>query len=517
MSSRLSSAAVLALSVACLVFTLPAGAQVAGALVPEVIAPLRTDVSLPLRNLQRLPLPTGPNHLMHEFRVPRSRARGPAQDPVARELHPDAIELPFQLNFKGQHASGSAPPDTNGAVGATQYVQWVNKTFSIYDKNTGALLAGPFPGTQFWAGFGGPCQSLNGGDPIMQYDKEAGRWVALQLAFANFSVASVCVAVSTTSDALGSYARYEFAFGSQFPDYPKLGVWPDGYYMTVNTFPNGGPFIGAKACAMDRARMLLGQSASAICFQLPNTEASLLPSDLDGSTPPPAGSPNYNVELGSSTNLRLWKFHADFAVPANSTFTGPTLIAVAPYSDRFAGIPQPPPGEQLDSLGERLMYRLPYRNFGTYESILANHTVNSNNNAAVRWYEIRNLSTTPTVFQQATLESASRHMWMGSIAQDQVGNIALGFSVSNSSNLKPSIYVTGRVPSDPPGAFSSRGVMVKGTGVQVGTSNRWGDYSAISVDPIDDCTLWYTQEYYSTTGSFNWDTRIGRFSFPTCQ
>jgi hypothetical protein len=517
MNKKFTSLTVLTLSVGCLMFTLPVRAQVDRGLVPEVITPVRSDISLPLREMPLLPLATGPNRLMHEFQLPRPADTGPAPDSVAQELPREPIPFPFQLNFNGQHADNVAPPDTNGAVGATQYVQWVNLVFNIYDKNTGTKLAGPFPGTQFWAGFGGPCQTQNGGDPIIQYDKAAGRWVAQQIAFATFSAASICVAVSTTSDALGSYARYEYAFGNQFPDYPKLGVWPDAYYLTVNTFPNGTSFAGARACALDRSKMLLGMPApTAICFQLTPTDSSLLPSDLDGSTPPPAGSPNYNIDLGTSTTLRLWKFHVDFAVPANSTFTGPTLITVASYTQRFANIPQPSPGELLDSLGDRLMYRLAYRNFGTHEAIVANHTVDNASKAAVRWYEIRSPGTTPTVFQQGTIAASLIHLWMGSIAQDKMGNIAIGFSASNNTTIKPSVVVAGRVPSDPAGTITFRSFMVRGTGVQTFTSNRWGDYSAMVIDPIDDCTLWYTQEYYITNGSFNWDTRIGKFSFPTC-
>lgn len=277
-------------------------------------------------------------------------------------------------------------------------MQWVNLSYAIYDKATGAMLAGPFPGTTFWAGFGGNCQSFNGGDPIILYDKAAGRWVATQLAYnAGFSSNSYCVAVSTTSDALGSYARYEYNFGNQLPDYPKLGVWPDAYYWTSNTFPGGGSFIGAKSCAMDRAAMLAGTSAVSVCFQLTTNEWSLLPTDLDGSTPPPAGAPNYNIELWNSTTLRLYKFHADFAVPANSTFTGPTAITVASYSEYcFSNcVPQPGTGQRLDALGDRLMHRLAYRNFGTHEAIVASHTVTSGGIAAVRWYEIRNPGALP--------------------------------------------------------------------------------------------------------------------------
>jgi hypothetical protein len=504
---------------ACLLLAPPAQPAEAtkDGLVPQVIVPARSDISPALRDIPVAPIPYGKEWIVPIGRIPRPAAVTKGPDAVAHTPTAESVITALKLNFDGQSANGVAPPDTNGAVGLTQYVQWVNLQYTVYDKNTGAVVGGPFPGTHFWAGFGGPCQSFNSGDPIIQYDKAAGRWVGMQFAFQNFSAASICVAVSTTPDALGTYARYEYKFGNQFPDYPKLGVWPDGYYFTVNTFPNGGSFTGAKACALDRTKMLAGLAApNAICFQLAPSEASLLPSDLDGPTPPPAGSPNYNIELGNSTTLRLWKFHSDFLVPANSTFTGPTLITVAGYSDANL-VPQPAPGELLDSLGDRMMYRLPYRNFGTHEVILANHSVNNAGKAAVRWYEIRNLSGAPSIFQQGTIAAGNVHLWMGSLAMDKMGNIAVGFSASNNLAVKPSVGVTGRLPGDAPGTMRTPHGLVVGTGVQTGTFNRWGDYSAMAIDPIDDCTLWYTQEYIKTTGSFNWSTRISSFTFPNCQ
>jgi hypothetical protein len=503
---------------ACLLFTLPAQPQDATnrGLAPEVFTAVYSDVSAPLGEMAVQPMPSGTRQIIPLMPRTRPSFRSDAADPVAREASGPGV-LGLKLNFDGQHADGVAPPDTNGAVGLTQYVQWVNLVWNVYDKNTGTKLGGPFPGTQFWAGMPGRCSTFNSGDPIIQYDKAAGRWVAMQFAIQSFNATSICIAVSTTPDVLGSFARYEFDFGNQFPDYPKLGVWPDGYYVTVRTFPGGGNFIGARSCAMDRSKMLAGLPApTAICFQLGTADDGLLPSDLDGLTPPPVGSPNYQIDQGTSTNLRLFKFHVDFVVPANSTFTGPTLLTVASYSRPFT-VPQPPPGEQLDALGEFMMYRLPYRNFGSHESLLANHSVSNAGKAAVRWYEIRGLSGAPTVFQSGTVSAANVHLWMGSIAQDKMGNIAVGFSASNNVAVKPSVAVTGRLPGDPPGTMRTPHALVIGTGVQTNTSNRWGDYSAMAVDPIDDCTLWFTTEYIKTNGSFNWDTRISSFTFPDCQ
>jgi hypothetical protein len=297
-----------------------------------------------------------------------------------------------------------------------------------------------------------------------------------------------------------------------------MGVWPDGYYVTSNTFPNGNFFSGAKSCAMDRVKMLAGLPATAVCFQLSTSEWSLLPSDLDGLTPPPAGSPNYNIELGSSTNLRMFKFHVDFTVPANSTFAGPTLITVNSYSDFCFGscVPQPGTGQRLDALGERLMHRLPYRNFGTHESLLASHAVTNAGVAAVRWYEIRGPGGAPSVFQQGTVAANNVYLWVPSIAQDKQGNIAVGFSAGNGVGVRPTLAVAGRLPGDPPGTMRTPHALVIGSGVQTGTS-RWGDYAAMTIDPIDDCTLWFTGEYMKTSGSRSWSTRITSFTFPSCQ
>jgi hypothetical protein len=485
---------------------------------PEVIVAERYDVSRPLRDIPVV-WPKDNEEEREGTNPPRRGSRPPAVglDAAIRPSGaPDAFVNGLELNFDGQGATGVAPPDTNGVPGATQYVQWVNLQYNVYDKSTGALVGGPFPGTHFWAGFGGKCENENGGDPIMQWDKAAGRWVALQLAYNNgFTSNSICMAVSTTPDALGAYARYEFNFGSNLPDYPKMGVWPDGYYVTSNTFPPGA----AKSCAMDRTKMLAGLPApTAICFQLAASEWSLLPSDLDGLTPPPVGSPNYNIELGSATNLRMYKFHVDFAVPANSTFTGPTLLTVNSYSEFcFSNcVPQPGTGQRLDALGDRLMHRLPYRNFGTHESILGSHAIINAGVAAVRWYEIRGLSGTPSVFQQGTVAANNVYLWFPSIAQDKQGNIAVGFSAGNGAGVRPSLAVAGRLPGDPPGTMRTPHALVIGTGVQTGTS-RWGDYAAMTIDPIDDCTLWFTGEYMKTSGSRSWSTRISSFTFPSCQ
>jgi hypothetical protein len=308
------------------------------------------------------------------------------------------------------------------------------------------------------------------------------------------------MAVSQTSDATGSYYRYEFSSGGNLDDYPKLGVWPDAYYRATNTFINGNSFGGANACAFDRATMLTGGAANEICFQQNSSVASLLPSDLDGSTAPPAGETNFFVELYDSSHLGLFKFHVDFTNPAKSTFTGPTTIAVASYN-QAGTIPQPPgDGTRLDSLGDRLMSRLAYRNLKGTEYLVVTHSVTAGSSVGVRWYQIAPEST---------------YRWMGSIAMDQNADIAVGYSASSSS-VRPAVRYSGRVPSDPAGSLESEASIIEGTGSQTGGLSRWGDYSSISVDSTDDCTFWYTSEYIPSDGSFNWHTRIGSFKFIGC-
>jgi hypothetical protein len=269
--------------------------------------------------------------------------------------------------------------------------------------------------------------------------------------------------------------------------------------------------------------MLAGAAATQQCFQLSNSFGGLLPSDLDGQTAPPAGSPNFYLNFGSNS-LNLWKFHVDFTTPANTTFTGPVNIPVASFSAACNGggacIPQPGTRQALDSLADRLMYRLAYRNFSDHESLVVNHSVKvSGNNhsqvVGVRWYELRSPSGAPTVHQQGTFSPDSSSRWMGSIAMDKVGDIALGYSASSSS-VFPSVRYTGRVPTDTLGTMQAENVIKVGAGSQLPNLARWGDYSAMTVDPVDDCTFWYTNEYLKSSGTFNWSTQIASFKITGC-
>jgi hypothetical protein len=475
--------------------------------------------------------PTGDFKLEHEKHLGKFPP-GPVSnvpDPVVQSSAGAAVGVTSGSNILGVGRSfvgpngtfsvNAAPPDTNGAIGATQYVQWVNSSFAVFDKATGNVLLGPTAGNALWSGFGGDCETHNDGDPIAQYDKAANRWVLTQFSLnTSTKLYYQCVAVSTTSDATGTYFRYAF-LQPELNDYPKLSVWPDAYYITFNMFgTSGSQFSGGRACAMDRAKMLTGAAATQVCFQS-TSMASLLPADLDGSTPPAAGTPNFLMSLGTSTSLRLYKFHVDFATPANSTFTGPVTIPVASYSSACGGgdcVPQVGTAQLLDSLSDRLMYRLAYRNFGDHEALVVNHSVTAGTSIGVRWYEIRNPAGVPTVFQQGTFAPDNNYRWMGSVAMDKAGDIAVGYSTSSGTTF-PSIRYTGRVPGDPLGTLQAETIAQAGAGSQTGNNlARWGDYTAMTVDPVDDCTFWYTNEYLQTTGSFNWSTRISSFKFPGC-
>ena len=432
------------------------------------------------------------------------------------------------LNFAGVgngdygFSPDAAPPDTNGAVGATQYVQWVNESFAVFNKTTGALVKGPVQGNQLFQSLGSthPCAVNNDGDPIAQYDKIDNRWVLTQFSVTNGNTAGYyqCVAVSQTSDATGVFNVYAFK-QPNFNDYPKLGVWPDAYYVTFNMF-NGNTFSGSRVCALDRAAMIAGKPATQVCIQEPSSVDSLLPSDLDGTTAPPTGSPNFLMNFGNNS-LNLYKFHVDFTTPAKSTLTGPTVLSVASFSPACGGatcIPQPGTKQQLDSLADRLMYRLAYRKFSDgHEALVVNHSVMAGSaTSGIRWYEIRSPGSSPVVYQQGTFSPDSTSRWMGSIAMDKAGNIALGYSASSSA-VFPSLRYTIRAATDPVGTLQSETIGFAGNGSQQKRLNRWGDYSAMSVDPTDDCTFYYTNEYLKSNGTFNWSTRIIKFKASSCQ
>jgi hypothetical protein len=425
-----------------------------------------------------------------------------------------------------------APPDTTGDVGPNHYVQWVNLRYSVYtltrdvsNNITGFTLVAGFPknGNVIWQGFGGRCESDNDGDPIVQYDQLADRWVLTQFAV-SATPFTQCVAVSTGPDPTGTYNRYSYSYNKDFNDYPKMGVWPDGYYITYNMFKNGRTFVGNKVCAFERDKMLIGATARQLCAQTSVSHHSLEPSDLEGSVLPPAGSPNLLLSMTTSA-INFWRFAVNWTA-GTGTLTGPTTIAgVAAFSRTCGGgtcIPQPGTTQRLDSLADRLMYRLSYRNLVTREALVINHSVASGGGSGIRWYELTNAvgqtmaSATPVIRQQGTFAPDADFRWMGSAAIDQTGGIAVGYNVSNGTTVKPSIRYAYRSPLDPLGTMGNETNILVGTGSQLTNLARWGDYSTISVDPVDGCTMVFTGEHLPTNGTFNWNTYIYTFKLSTC-
>lgn len=431
------------------------------------------------------------------------------------------------------------PPDMIGDVGPDHYVQAVNSLVRIFNKN-GVPLTEPFKFSDIFAPLGTPCSVRNDGLPNVLYDSLADRWLIGQIC-TNFPPFRQMVAVSVTGDPTGSYFIYEFVMPNvKLNDFPKFGVWPDGYYMSTDEFL-GSDFVGSGAFAFDRAKMLAGdQAAGYIYFNLPvpvqMRRRGLLPSDLDGLNPPPAGAPNIfagytATEYGDPQDaIRLFDFRADFTNPANSTFTeqSGSPIPVAAFDptspDGRPDISQPPPGEKLDSQSDRLNYRLAYRNFGTHESLVVNQTVRLTPpdqvyRAGVRVYELRRSGVGFAPFEQATLGDTGSSRWIGAAAQDHLGNLAVEYNFVDDLS-EPSIRYSGRLATDPPGTFRPESALIKGTGVQKAFGWRWGEYSGMSVDPVDDCTFWMTNAYYTQDSEdfsdFGWLTRIGRFKFVEC-
>ncbi|HKA08599.1 MAG TPA: carboxypeptidase-like regulatory domain-containing protein, partial [Gemmataceae bacterium] len=418
-----------------------------------------------------------------------------------------------------------------------------------------------FPLSTLFTAVGGLCSTNNNGDVVVLYDKLADRWILSQFAFAALNTPPYheCLAISKTPDPTGPYFAYDFITpGNEFPDYPKLGTWPDAYYMTSNQFFLGGGFDGAGVFAFDRAKMLVGDpTASLIYFNLCATAGNcsevhpegifgMLPSDFDGLVPPPAGAPNVfiypiSVTFGDPADgLRLFDFTvgvpfgtgASFIERPESTYASPLPVAAWDLRNPpgRADITQPPPAtgaaNRLDAVASRIMHRLQYYNHGGTESLVSNITVNvsglapttfANYLAAIRYFELqRSGGPLYSVHEQGTHAPDTDHRWMGSAAEDDSGDIALGYSVS-SLTTNPSIRYAGRLPGDPPGTLAqTEQVLINGPSVQGDTGNRWGDYSAMQVDPVDYCTFWYTQEYYAVPSTFNWRTRVGNFRFPTC-
>jgi hypothetical protein len=515
---------------------------------PKVSLSVKHGKSAPLRDykMQGPVVPRAPREVKNKIRPTKATTPGTVDGSVQRAFGgtpppPEVGQFEGGSDDENETVVGFriAPPDTNGDVGPDHYVQYINLIVNFYDKD-GNVQLGPLPGNVFWAGLGDTCETSNDGDPIVLYDQLADRWFVSQFAFPNFPSPPYiqCVAVSTSGDPTDSYNQYQFELPDTFlNDYPKFGIWPDGYYMTFNGFDVfGGGFQGG-AIAFDRQAMLDGDPATMIEFNT-GTEGGALPSDMDGSLAPPPGTPNYFLTFNVAPDrLIMWAFHADFDNPGSSTFTTLDTLPVDAFVVPICGnprdqcVPQLDSPELLETLSQATMNRLAYRNFGTHQSLVTNHTVavpaegGGSNVAAIRWYELQlpaeegapeGVTANPwTVHQQQTFAPDSNWRWMGSIAQDTNGNIALGYSIS-SAEMHPSIAIAGRLATDPLNQLGAENIFLEGGGSQSDTFSRWGDYSSMNIDPVDDCTFWYTQEYCQEDCTFDWNTRVASFRFPSC-
>jgi hypothetical protein len=447
------------------------------------------------------------------------------------------------------------PPDPNGAVGPNNYVEIINLVFGVYDK-AGNLLLGPVDTGSLWAGFAIPDCTDPSGDPVVVYDQLEDRWLLSQFTTRGPTFYN-CVAISQTGDPTGAYFRYAFSTGVNFPDYPKYGLWRNSYIITTREF---GPTIeyGIGVYALERDKMLAGDpNARVVRFfldgnapgMLPLVGDGLLPPDIDGRRMPANGAPaplvgtqDDNASYGATFDaLNIWELSVKWQANPIASINLKTQLSVASFDSIFPCNPNPPvtnsrdclpqpgitdPRQYLDILSyrQRPTFRLAYRNFGTYESLVTNQSVEALPGVAgARWYEIRRTGGTYSVYQQGTfVPNDGVHRWMGSIAQDKNGNMALGYSVVNGTDVYPGIRYTGRLKGDPLGQMTlGEGTIIDGTGVQRTTNSRWGDYTDMTVDPTDDCTFWYVNEYYTLAGQQSslagWQTRIASFKLPGCQ
>lgn len=535
---------------------------------PEIMQAARFDVSPPMRDIIRnLPqTPTVPEtasgYIPNIFIKP--------ENPVNTWVVPDyahmqtaptgtpAPALGASYNGIGNPvACGSCiPPDTNGDVSDQHYIQWVNNKWAIYNKSTGAVVQAPTPGNSFFAGFGGKCQTTNSGDPIAIWDAQAKRWVMSQ--FVVSAPFAQCVAVSVTSDPLGAYYRYEFNWPN-FGDYPHMGIWTEenhrqnAYLLTTHEFSGSSSFLGAALIAMQRDKMLIGDPSAAMVrfggFDAYGVQAI----HLTGPKEAPGGAcPTFVHFDFEASNYRFWDMCLNWATPASSTISAPNAVDSDPFFPFFDSVPTPAGSSNyLDSFGSNTMYRATARAFSkdapTRISLVLNHVVQGSGlQSGIKWVQF-NLepavepagvtdrifgdgfdgSPLPIVVPQTVMTKErvddgtyapdGDYRWMGGIAIDASGNIGLGFSKS-SATLNPQVQYTARRATDAPGTMRDEQTCTAGiaNGAQTDSAGRWGDYSSMSVDPVDQCTFYFTTEYYATSSARNFSTRICSFTFPDC-
>jgi hypothetical protein len=553
---------VVALSLAALVSSAPGGARelttVASVSPPVVGTAVAFDTTPPLRDMKSVKpkgdVPKNIGESGDEFVEQRPHKRdGALQEAVAASPMPAPVRT-----FEGPSNEDNFrifgfrvnPPDPNGDVGPRHYVAMTNLTFAVYSKH-GRRIFGPADTGTLWQGF--PIEDCTdpSGDPIVLYDEISDRWILTQFTTRGFDDANQpffnCVAVSQTGDPTGRYFRYAFTTGRNFPDYPKYGVMPNGLFVTTREFVRGVGNEVIGIYAINRQQLVAGDPKTLIvAFQLNKPEYlvgdGLLPADLDGQLHPPAGSPESfvgSMDDGGGDHapfdaLNMFHLNVDWNNPAAATFAFVKHVPIAEYDTIYPCgpssrdcLPQPGitnPAQFLDILSyrQRPLWRLQYRNFGTHQSLVTNQSVEARPGiAGIRWWELRN-PLDPVLHQEGTwAPDDGVHRWMGSVALDRQGNMALGYSVVNGTDVFPGIRYAGRLAGDPLGQLSQgERVLQNGSGVQTTTNSRWGDYTSMNVDPSDGCTFWYINEYYARSGTpadgRPWQTRIGAFRFPDC-
>ena len=491
---------------------------------PVLVRPVYFDLSPPLRFLKAVPevnkrprKAERAEEAIETFFIKaakKSSSKQPFRDAV-KQVSFGTVKADTQLvNFEGTgNVNAGFPPDTYGDVGKDYYFHLVNYSFSIFDK-AGALLYGPMNSEAIWSGMP---DIHNSGDGIVLFDEQADRWFMSALCMPNFPSPPYyeMIAVSQTSDPTGSWYRWKYPF-DEIPDYPKFGVWQDAYFMSCNRFSQQGYFKGIGAVAFDRNAMLAGDAAPLMeLFKLEQSTVSyILPADCDGPFPA-SGTPGYFMYMGNNL-LCIYEFQTNWVDPAAAAFGNLSKLPVSHFNTSILGIPQKGSAKRLDPHSERLMCRLQFRKFEDHLSMVVNHTVKTGTRAGIRWYELRKSNSPWSVYQQSTYAPDSTCRWMGSMAMDASGNIALGYSVS-SEDLYPSVRYTGRMKNDPPGLMTlAERSVVEGGGAQTHTSGYyagWGDYSSMTVDPSMPATFWYTQQYYPVTADYDWHTRVAAISF----
>jgi hypothetical protein len=578
--ARITAAVILMSAAAAMLFmsvSPPASAQPTARthpLTPKFSAAVAFDVSPALRDLVPSPKRFAASSTVLEVRPergPKTRSEGYSGDAALQPLSP-AIAIPSPLvNFEGLSNQDNFnifgfrvnPPDPNGEVGRNHYVEIINLVFAVYDKSGNKLL-GPVDTGTLWSGFAVPDCTDPSGDPIVLYDQFADRWLLSQFTTRGFNPSGNfngkpfynCVAISQTGDPTGAYFRYAFITSGAdsepfFPDYPKYGVWGNSYLLTSRDFGRKNAY-GISVYALEKERMVAGDPNarmvhffldSAVPGVLPQIGDGLLPADIDGANAddrvpaPIVGTQDDGGPYGATFDaLNVYDLSVNWKKLSTASLKLAAQLPVAPFDSIFPCapgsrdcLPQPGitnPDQYLDILSyrQRPTFRLAYRNFGQYEALVTNQSVEAAPGVAgVRWYEIRRTKGVYSLFQQGTFAPGDGvHRWMGSVAMDRQSNMALGYSVVNGTNVFPGIRYTGRLSGDLLGQMTlGEGVIINGSGVQTTTNSRWGDYTDMTIDPTDDCTFWYVNEYYTAVGQASslagWQTRIASFKLPGCQ